>query len=149
MQTEFQDGSTGLPPVRPRPRPRWLVVDDDEGVLGFLAALLETLGLAEVQRFNHPAAALAALAAAPDRCQLVITDLEMPGMNGIELCRRMRRVVPQLKIVLATGSCAVNEAGARCCGFIGLLNKPFPAADLWRTLSAAGVLTPPVIHSNH
>ena len=64
----------------------------------------------------------------------------MPGMNGIELCRRMHAVVPGLKIVLATGSSVANEAGARRCGFCGLLAKPFPAAALWRIVESAGLL---------
>ncbi|TAL04033.1 MAG: response regulator, partial [Verrucomicrobia bacterium] len=70
----------------------------------------------------------------------VITDFDMPGMNGIELCRRLHEVAPRLKIVLASGSGIANEAGARQCGFCGFLPKPFPAAELFRTIEAAGVL---------
>jgi len=139
MKTEMRfDSTTRKMPTTPRAR--WMVVDDNEGVLDLLADLLEALGVADVQRFQSSAAALAAFRATPDRFQFVITDFDMPGMNGIELCRRLHEVSPQLKIVLASGSGAANEAGARSCGFCGFLPKPFPAAELWRTIEAAGVL---------
>ena len=121
-------------------RARWMVVDDNEGLLDFLASLLETLGVAEVQRCHSGAEALAAFSARPAAFQFVITDLDMPGMNGIELCRRLHAVSPGLKVALATGSSVANEAGARQCGFCGLLAKPFPAAALWRVVESAGVL---------
>jgi CheY-like chemotaxis protein len=123
-------------------RAAWMVVDDNEGALEFLAAVLESIGIAEVHRFQTGHEALSALTAAPARFQFVITDLEMPVMNGIELCRRMHAVSPELKIVLATGSAVVNEPGARQCGFCGLLAKPFPAAALWRIARSAGVFPP-------
>ena len=130
-------------PAHPTPRACWMVVDDDEAVLHFLASLLESLGVAEVHRFQNGDEALAAFHRAPERFQFVVTDLEMPGMNGIELCRRLRAVAPELKVVLATGSATVCETGAGRCGFFGLLAKPFPAAALWRMVEAAGVLHRP------
>ena len=129
--------------TRPSPRACWMVVDDDEGVLHFLASLLESLGVAEVHRFQNVDEALAAFHRAPERFQFVVTDLEMPGMNGLELCRRLRAVAPELKVVLATGCATVCETGAGRCGFFGLLAKPFPAAALWRMVEAAGVLHRP------
>jgi|SRR6266568_3040447 len=125
------------------PRARWMVVDDNEGVLDLLGDLLEALGIAEVLRCRSAAEALAVFSASPNQFQFVITDFDMPGMNGIELCRRLHAMAPRLKIVLATGSGIANEAGARQCGFCGFLPKPFPAADLWRTVEAAGVLNAP------
>ena|ERR1051325_12003066 len=142
MKTEMLFDSMATETQTAPARARWMVVDDNEGVLDFLASLLETLGVADVQRFHSGAEALAAFASSPDRFQFVITDLEMPGMNGIELCRRLHQVSPQVKVVLATGSAAANETGARACGFCGMLAKPFPAAELWRTMEAAGVLNP-------
>jgi two-component system cell cycle sensor histidine kinase/response regulator CckA len=140
MKTEMQLDSKEAK-TQTSPRARWMVVDDNEGVLDLLADLLEALGVADVQRFHSGAAALAAFNASPNQFQFVITDFDMPGMNGIELCRRLHEVAPRLKIVLASGSGIANEAGARQCGFCGFLPKPFPAADLWRTIEAAGVLS--------
>ncbi|MGC3957241.1 MAG: response regulator [Verrucomicrobiota bacterium] len=126
-------------------RARWMVVDDDDGVRDLLAAVLETRGIADVACFRSASDALAAFTAAPEQFQFVITDLDMPGMNGIELCRRLRALAPQLKIMLATGNAAANADGARHCGFCGLIAKPFPTAELWRTVEACGVLNSPTL----
>lgn len=120
-----------------------MVVDDDDGVRDFVANVLEMRGEAEVARFRCPQEALTVFSATPDQFQFVITDLDMPGMNGIELCRQLRALAPELKVVLATGGGATNEAGARQCGFFGLLAKPFPATAVWHMLEAAGVATRP------
>src|ERR1051325_5367510 len=139
MKTE-----TPLEPAAPVPqrggRARWMVVDDNEALLNLVAIQLEGMGLADVERCRSGAEALAAFNATPERFQFVITDLNMPGMNGIELCRRLREVSPDLKIVLATGSGVADEAGAQECGFCGLLAKPFPAAALRRVVESAGLL---------
>lgn len=124
-------------------RARWMVVDDDEGVRDLLAAVLEARGVADVARFSSASEALAAFIAAPDEFQFVITDLDMPGMNGIELCRQLRALAPQLKIMLTSGNLAASADGAKRCGFCGMIAKPFPTAELWRTVEACGVLNPP------
>src|ERR1043166_5004613 len=119
---------------------RWMVVDDNESLLEWVASLLETVGAAEVSRFNSAAAALAAFAAAPQEFEFVVTDLEMPGMNGNELCRRLLEISPGLKVLLATGSTTITEREAVRCGFCGLLPKPFPIERLSAALAAAGIL---------
>jgi CheY-like chemotaxis protein len=117
-----------------------MVVDNDDGVREFMAYALEMPGAADIRQFRSGSEALAAFAAEPERFQFVLTDLDMPGMNGIQLCRRLIELAPHLKIVLATGSAAANEAGARRCGFCGLLAKPFSVANLWRAMESIGVL---------
>ena len=139
MKTELPFDPTATV-TRHHSRACWMVVDDNDAVLNLVVSLLEALGVADVHRYRTAAEALAAFLAAPDRFQFVVTDLDMPGMNGIELCRRLHQVSPRLKVVLATGSSVVNEPGARQCGFCGLLAKPFPAAALWRIAESAGVL---------
>lgn len=126
-------------------RARWMVVDDDDSVRDFLATVLEMRGVAEVTTFRSGPEALAAFTAAPEQFQFVITDLDMPGMNGIELCRQLRALAPQLKIMLTSGNLAANADGAKCCGFCGMIAKPFPTAELWRTVEACGVLNPPTV----
>lgn len=143
MKTEMLSDSISKTQTATTARARWMVVDDNDGVRDFLACVLEMRGMADIFSFGSAHEALAAFTATPDQFQLVITDLDMPGMNGIELCRRLRAMSPELKIVLATGNDAANVAGAQQCGFSGLLAKPFPAAEVWRMVEATGVITNP------
>lgn len=114
-----------------------MVVDDDAGVLEFLARLLKSLNLADVRCFQSSAHALRAFEAQSDHYSFVVTDLEMPGMDGIELCRRLRCISPRLKVLLSTGSGLITEDEARQIGFCGLLPKPFPVAALCRALATS------------
>src|SRR5258706_10237898 len=95
----------------------WMLVDDSADVLELVSALVENLTDAKVECFNSPQAGLAAFADAPEKYEVVITDYEMPGMDGVELCRRLREIAPAQKIFLATGSGFFTEAAARRAGF--------------------------------
>ena len=114
---------------------RWMLVDDDEDILLMLSAALENLTSAAIERYNSPQSALAAFIQSPDSYELVITDFEMPGMDGVELCRRLHSLAPSQKVFLATGSGGFTEAAARHAGFSALLNKPFPLTGLKATLA--------------
>ncbi len=72
-------------------RPRVLVVDDDAGVRYTLREILESQGL-EVAEAADGAEALERLGVAP--CALVITDLRMPRIDGMELLRRLSERPP-------------------------------------------------------
>ena len=109
---------------------RWMLVDDNEDILPMLSAVLENLTSAEIECYHSPQSALAAFIRSPDSYELVITDYEMPGMDGVELCRRLHSLAPTQKIFLTTGSGFFTEAAAQHAGFSALLNKPFPLSDL-------------------
>ena len=81
-------------------RARILVVDDDADVRAFLAESLDALGH-QVATLECGEAALAALARRqPD---LALLDFAMPGMNGAELARAARAIMPDLPIIFVTG----------------------------------------------
>lgn len=119
---------------------RWMLVDDDADILFMLSVLIRKLTGAAIECHQTPEAALAAFAAAPGHCELVITDFEMPGMDGAELCRRIRAISPGQKIFLVTGS-SLNAATARSAGFSTLLKKPITLAALEAALAVAGLKT--------
>jgi CheY-like chemotaxis protein len=121
-------------------RQTWMIVDDNEEILSLMREIVPQFSDGEIVCFNSPQAALAAFEAAPENFALVITDFEMPGMNGVELCHRLREISPAAKILLATGSGNVSEEAAMNEGFCGLLHKPFLFATLRRMLEAAGIL---------
>lgn len=114
-----------------------MLVDDDDGLRTTIAKLLAALMGVEVASFPSGAAALSAFAAAPDTFEFVVSDLDMPGMSGIEFCRRVRTVRPGIKVLLATGSGVITNDEARAYGFCGLIAKPFSVAALRRVLAAA------------
>ncbi len=114
---------------------RWMIVDDNEDILRMMSAVLENFTSAEIECCNSPQSALAAFIRSPDSYELVITDFEMPGMDGVELCRRLHTISPAQKIFLATGSGFFTEAAARHAGFSALLNKPFPLTALKAALA--------------
>lgn len=122
---------------------RWMLVDDNEQILSLLAALAKQMTSAVIECYNSPLLALAAFTAEPGKYELVITDFDMPEMDGVELCRRMREASLMLNIFLATGSGFFTEAVAAQAGFSGLLKKPFPIKQLHETLIDAGVETAP------
>jgi CheY-like chemotaxis protein len=115
---------------------RWMLVDDDEGALMFMRTFVSKLGVTEIDCFKCAEDALAAFEAAPESFELVITDFQMPGMDGVELSRRLFVRAPQIKILLTTGSNLFNDEVAAREGFSGFLKKPFQATALQRALEA-------------
>jgi CheY-like chemotaxis protein len=124
-------------------RPRWMIVDDNRDFLSLMRAIVTEVADADVQCYQSPQAALAAFAFAPEAFDFVITDLEMPGMSGLELGEQLRKLSPSLKILLATGSDLLTNEAAAQKGFCGLLPKPFLIAALRNALVVAGVLPTP------
>src|SRR5262249_38452687 len=114
---------------------RWMVVDDDTDVLDTVTQLLAAVSGAEICGFASPWQALDALATEPNGFDLVITDLEMPAMNGIDFRRHAQAISPYTKVMLATGSGLFTEESAREIGFCGLLCKPFSLCVLKQTLA--------------
>jgi len=115
---------------------RWMVVDDDVDTLDTVTRLLAAVSDAEICPFPSPWQALDAIIAAPETFLLVVTDLEMPGMNGIDFRRQVQIVAPATKVLLTTGSGMFTEESARESGFCGLLCKPFSLGALKQTLES-------------
>ena len=114
---------------------RWMVVDDDAGAMNTVAELLGVVSGAEISSFASPWQALDAIAAAPEKFDLVVTDFEMPGMNGIDFRRQVEIVSPATRVLLTTGSGFFTDESAREIGFCGLLCKPFSIGTLKQTLA--------------
>lgn len=80
--------------------PRILVVEDDPEAALFTVHVLTTRGKFEVIHTADPAEALRLVA--DEHWDLVLTDLEMPGMNGIELLAALREVAPTLPVAVTS-----------------------------------------------
>lgn len=119
------------------------IVDDDDAVRVGLSSLLRSYGYA-AQAFESARALLDAGGAALDRFHCVITDLQMPGMSGIELLEELRRQGKALPLILMT---AFPEAALRKRALQGgascFLSKPFDAHQLLGCLRSAAASLPP------
>ncbi|MBM3961227.1 MAG: response regulator, partial [Planctomycetes bacterium] len=83
-------------------------------------------------------AALALLRDPAKDVALVITDLHMPGIDGLQLTREIRRLRPDVPVVLASGfSEKVDPARIGELGFAAQLDKPFGLEALTQTLATA------------
>lgn len=128
-------------------RHRWLVVDDDRPLLRMTADLLRTVPGSDVTACPSPQLALDTFLADPSAFDLVVTDFNMPGMDGVELVRRLRRHSSKFKALLVTGS-PLHEAVAQPGEVQALLPKPFSRAALIGTVQkilrgdAAGPVAP-------
>src|SRR5258708_36734612 len=87
---------------------RILVVDDDLVTGRFLPRLLALRGGFDVTHVPESASALERIAG--ETWDLVLTDVEMPGMTGIELLQALRRVAPSLPVVVITGHASLDYA---------------------------------------
>jgi CheY-like chemotaxis protein len=118
--------------------PRVLVVDDERGVREMLQEAVSVFGY-DVVTAAHGAEALELFLRDP--CDLVITDLMMPGMSGWELSAHLRAADPRLPIVILTGFGANLEDEAHQRGIV-LMHKPVRlevlAATLGEALTARG-----------
>src|SRR5258708_9948436 len=117
-----------------------MIVDDNKDVLSLMRAIIARCINADVQCFHSPHAALATFMATPEAFDFVITDLEMPGMSGLELGERLKKLSPAIKVLLSTGSEILTDEEAVQKGFCGLLHKPFPLTTLQHALETAGLL---------
>ena len=71
----------------------------------------------------------------PDRFNVVITDMTMPNMTGVELSQRIMEIRPNMPIILSTGfSELITEAQAKALGIKAFISKPILKADLARTV---------------
>jgi excisionase family DNA binding protein len=104
-------------------RARILVVDDEAGIRELLS---KTLALAEYEVDLAPGGQEALERLRADHYDLVITDLKMPGVDGMTLIREARRFLPQLPIIIITGfSTEASAIEAINLGVNGYLTKPF------------------------
>ncbi len=119
--------------------PRVAIVDDERRMLEILEMVLRREGY-DVVTFGDAAAFLAAHEEAP--CDLLITDLRMSGMDGLELLRRAKAATPQLPVVLMTAYATVQTAvGALKQGAFDYVQKPFDNVEMRAVVRRALELT--------
>jgi DNA-binding NtrC family response regulator len=102
---------------------RIVIVDDDTGGRQAMARALQRVGY-DVHAFGDGLEALAFVREHPD-IELVVTDLKMPGLDGLEVLRRARETVPDIGVLMITAFGSVETAvGAMKYGAEDYLEKP-------------------------
>jgi CheY-like chemotaxis protein len=117
-------------------RPKVLVVDDEQIIADTLAKILDLNGYDAVAVYTGRSAVETAKATQPN---LIISDVIMPDMNGIEAAIRIREFLPDCKILLFSGQAATADLleSARAQGHeFEILAKPVHPADLLAKLKS-------------
>ncbi len=116
---------------------RVIVVDDDPQVRNAIVRVLERAGHA-VDAFAAAPAALDAVRVAPSRADVVLTDLTMPGMNGLEFTALLQAIHGAPPVVMSSGYLdLVTSEQARALGIVTLLDKPVDSGTLLKALHDA------------
>ena len=107
-----------------------LVVDDEEQVAAYVSARLRHFGYHPFV-FHDPRQALASFLETPARFSVVVTDLTMPHLTGLDLLKKIRQLRPSLPVIIITGysrdlAGEKLEAISRCI----VLQKPFSGEEL-------------------
>jgi two-component system cell cycle sensor histidine kinase/response regulator CckA len=103
---------------------RILYLDDEEPLVFIVKRMLERLGH-QVAGFSSADAALAEFSAAPASFHLVLSDMSMPGMNGIDFATAVLQVRPDTLVVIASGYVEPKDAErALAAGVRHVIRKP-------------------------
>jgi signal transduction histidine kinase/ActR/RegA family two-component response regulator len=106
-----------------------LIVDDEEMIRNFAGEMLEMLGYT-VMKAENGLEALDIYAQQPDKIDLVVLDLNMPVMNGVECLEGMAAINPKIKALIATGYWVDAQTKKKLAANAkGLVSKPFKAEE--------------------
>jgi DNA-binding response OmpR family regulator len=125
----------GLAPDREQPKPIVLVVDDEVVIADTLSAILTRNGIAAMTAYGGLAALAIAQLIPPD---LLLTDVVMPDMSGIDLATAVQQIVPHCQVLLFSGQAATKDllAKAREGGRdFSIIAKPIHPRELLARIS--------------
>jgi DNA-binding NtrC family response regulator len=122
-------GSSRLPPPVSRPWQKYWIVEDDESVRTLAARALERAGHA-IELAGDGAAGLARIRASGGGFDLVVSDIRMPEMDGIEMAKAAAAFYPGLRIMLVTGYADQRERAELRSIIVDVMQKPFTLAEI-------------------
>lgn len=114
-----------------------LFVDDEEAIVRIVKQMLERLGYHVIVRTSS-VEALEAFRAAPDNFDLVISDMTMPNMTGIQLLQKLKEIRPDIPVIICSGfSEQIDDEKARAMGINAYVMKPVVKNDLAKSIRNA------------
>ena len=119
-----------------------LIVDDEPKIRWMLTACLESPDL-EIAAASSGSEALTIISQAHP--QLMILDVKMPGMDGLEVLRQVRVTTPQIGVLFLTGydDDAIEQQASQL-GALGVIHKPLVFSEIRQTIQQAIANLPPV-----
>ena len=115
---------------------RVLVVDDDNATRQTIARMLEAGGFAVVQA-SSGTEALDRLAAGTDDIDIVLSDVTMPGITGIDLSYQIRNLYPGMPVAIVSGDVSELERSIIGRSDVPFIKKPFHAESLYSAVREA------------
>jgi PAS domain S-box-containing protein len=129
--------TTGTVHPPPEGNERILLIDDEPSVVQTEKHVLETLGY-DVTTETDSTDALDLFRGAPDRFDLVITDMTMPIMTGDRLAKEMLHIRPDIPIIMCTGySALINKEQAEAMGIRAYVMKPITKREIAHVIRTA------------
>lgn len=127
-------GPAGAEPATPALKV--LYVDDEEDYVRTMAERMEMRDLGGNVALSGEEALAMVTEEVPD---VMVLDLRMPGLDGLEVLRRVKAAYPQIAVIVMTGrGTGEDEQRARALGAFAYLTKPVDITDLMETIRAAG-----------
>ncbi len=137
VEQQAADDTTGSPSPHAGEGRTVLFVDDETAVAQMAVKMLRALGYAPAIATDSQEA-LTMFKQSPERYDLVVTDLAMPGISGRELALAIKEVHPEMPVILCTGySQQYTEADALREGFADVIHKPIVMRQLADAIAAA------------
>lgn len=128
--------SSGLSPTQGDEAATVLVVDDDPSLVAMLRILFEEQGCRVLQATNGREAIEAHLA--HEGVDLIISDIDMPGMDGIEMCRWLDCNAAGAQVIIISGmDVDPEEVRASAASVVDFFAKPVRVSDLLATAMAS------------
>jgi len=112
-----------------------LFVDDEKSIITLGEKTLERLGY-EVEATSNPQMAIEKIHTNPQKYNLIITDMTMPQMTGVQLAEKVKEIRPDIPIIICTGySSLINEKKAKELNINGFLMKPVSWSKLEKMIN--------------
>jgi DNA-binding NtrC family response regulator len=116
-------------------RPKILVVDDDSSILETFKSILERKKY-DVEIFFRPSEALEYLN--KERVDLILSDLQMPEMDGVQFLYQVKKIAPAVPVVLITAHASIETAvSAIQQGAFDYLSKPLDIKKIYAVVEKA------------
>jgi CheY-like chemotaxis protein/two-component sensor histidine kinase len=130
LERRFAKRKEQLRKLIPRGYETILLIDDEEMIVDIVKSMLENLGY-KIFGKTAPLQALEMFQEEPDKFDLIVTDMTMPKMTGLDLAKRFHELRPDIPILLCTGfGVDIAQETAASHGIEGIIFKPILMRDM-------------------